>query len=176
MPVDVHRSATDELQATHAAPPIPQRAADGGSHVGPLQQPVGHVAALQELHTPPEHVPPSSHCPQGAPAVPQAAGSVPPFMQVRPSQQPVGHDSGVHTHCPLTHCRYGPHAALLPHWHRPQAHRSAVNEEQATHVVPHAEKDWHRPPSGQSIPASAPPADSGTTTWTSSPRLIVVEL
>jgi hypothetical protein len=53
-------SARSGSQATHTAPPVPQRPRLAGLHVEPVQQPLGHAVALQ-----PSHAPPSQCCPAG---------------------------------------------------------------------------------------------------------------
>jgi hypothetical protein len=71
--VPVVVSQTPLVQSTHAAPLVPHFAADSeayGTHVLPLQQPLGHVVPLQ-THTPPLHSCPVAHAEQLAPSVPQ---------------------------------------------------------------------------------------------------------
>ena len=53
-PALLHPSDVAGLQAVHIAPPMPQDPCVGGSHVLPLQQPIGQDEALQ-THVPPPH-------------------------------------------------------------------------------------------------------------------------
>src|SRR5689334_6847233 len=76
-PVAEQESAVDALHATQAAPPTPQSAAVGGvTHVGPVQQPIGQLVAVQLLQTPPEQVAPPVHRLHIAPAVPHSVSVV----------------------------------------------------------------------------------------------------
>jgi hypothetical protein len=95
--------------ALHAAPAVPHWPADCeayGTHVPPLQQPVGHEVASQ-THCPVVwlHSWPVAHAPQVAPPVPHEpvdseayASHVP---EVPPLQQPFGQVLASHAQSPL---------------------------------------------------------------------------
>jgi hypothetical protein len=74
---------------THAAPERPH-AVDAPEvlHVSPEQQPLGQLAAVQPLHTPPVHVCPAAQPSQTPPAAPHDA-VVLPLWQTLAEQQPV---------------------------------------------------------------------------------------
>ena len=128
-------SAVLELHAKHVAPPVPQFASDGVSHVKPEQHPIGHEAGVQ-THEPPEHTwpdphvdPPHEHVPDAEQlAVPQSTHITPPVphveddeaMHIPPEQQPLGQDveSQTHEDAP-TQCWPTAHAAAPPHMQTP---------------------------------------------------------
>jgi hypothetical protein len=118
----------------HEPPIVPHAVGVCDSHTLPLQHPVGHDAALQ-THWPPthawpppharpdphEHEPPLQpsdtaveHCMHWAPPEPHS-DAVTDVTQVVPLQQPVGHESALHTHEPLEHSCPATHAAPAPH-------------------------------------------------------------
>jgi hypothetical protein len=116
-----------EPQAAHAAPPVPQTPDDcpvNGTHVLPLQHPLGHEAA-SHAHCPLAlHACPVAQAPQAAPAVPhEDVDSDPNGSHVPvepPLQQPLGHVVASHAQVPLpvSHTPFAQtlHAApLAPH-------------------------------------------------------------
>jgi hypothetical protein len=56
VPAAAQPSARVASQPTHAAPPLPQVASEGGLQVAPEQQPDGQLVALQPLQRPPPQV------------------------------------------------------------------------------------------------------------------------
>ncbi len=122
----------------------------------PLQQPFGHVLALQ-THAPAWHVcpaphaapPPQRHCPpvhvfvapehgvQAAPPWPQAAAVCAAGAMHWPAlQQPLGQLVASHTQTPGGAQREPVGQGLfVPHLHAPDVHRSAA-EPQAAHEAP----------------------------------------
>ena len=61
------------------------------------------------------------------------------------SQQPVGHEAELHTHCPLTHC--WPDAQTVPpgpHEQAPPTQRSALLVSQVVHVPVVGEPQWRK--------------------------------
>jgi hypothetical protein len=98
-------SHSPAAQVVQAAPWAPQSRADSeayGTHVAPLQHPLGHDAGLHP------HVPllvlqywPPAHAAQMAPPLPQDVLDCEPFgTHVLPLQQPFGHELVVQAHCP----------------------------------------------------------------------------
>jgi hypothetical protein len=85
-PVAEQRSVVSMSQRPHAAPGAAHAVFDSRMHVGPEQQPIGQLVAVQLLQTPPEQVPPS-HEAHWRPLAPHAAESLP-SSQVLPLQQP----------------------------------------------------------------------------------------
>jgi hypothetical protein len=107
VPAPVQVSAAAVSHDAHARPPAPQRASDGGTHVTPSQQPLGHEAALHTQRPPTQSWPalqggpaPHTHEPAAeqpsarvvshpthtAPPLPQVATVA--RLQVAPEQQP----------------------------------------------------------------------------------------
>ena len=71
-PVSAQLSARDGSQLRQAAPPEPQVVDERGEQVEPEQQPLGQLAGLQPLQTPPVQVVPAQSW-QAAPPLPQLA-------------------------------------------------------------------------------------------------------
>lgn len=148
VPSDAQVSAVVALQATHAAPLVPQVAVVFDWQVcAASQQPVAQLPALQvpPVHTPLVQVCPTAH----APPVPQRqvpvaeqlfappghAAHAPPSgpqavtdsaVQVFPVQQPVVHDVASQTQAPPTQRWPAAHAAPVPQVHAPAAEQPSV--------------------------------------------------
>jgi hypothetical protein len=87
--------------ATHAMPPLPHVACEGGvSHVLPEQQPVRQREAQPEQAPPALHVSPVGHWAHAPPPLPHAP-SVFPGKHSPLTQHPVPHDTRSHTHMPF---------------------------------------------------------------------------
>jgi hypothetical protein len=120
VPLDEQLSANSGMHSWQIAPPVPQVAALEVAQVAPVQQPLGHEAALQPLHAPDSQLCPDGHAWQAPPPAPHAE-VVLPGMQLLPAQQPFGQKMPLHTHCPLTHCWFGAHSGPEPHLQAPLA-------------------------------------------------------
>jgi hypothetical protein len=168
------------VQDVHAAPPDPHKDVDSeanGTHVLPLQQPVGHELELQTqcplvvLHTCPEAQDP--HAPPPVPhemLVSDAYGSHVPVDV----QQPFGHEVELHTHCPLPlHTWPDAHDAQAA---PPAPHEELDSLESDSHVLPplqHPEQAFpphehappeHACPEEQALQA-LPPAPQSAPDW-----------
>jgi hypothetical protein len=127
-------------QLTQVPPDTPHVAGACPSHTLPLQQPPGHDVELQTqlplthccpgehaAPVPQEHAPPwqplasvIEHGSQVAPSVPHA-DTVRVVLHSFAWQQPVGHDSVLHVHVPLTHSCPALHMGPSPHEQAPSA-------------------------------------------------------
>jgi hypothetical protein len=152
----MHASEVVVSQTTHAAPPVPQVASDGGLHVAPLQHPLEHEVTSQthlpfwqrcpapHAVAPPQvHVPVvqasatvESHVMQPPPIAPQALIDM--GTQAVPLQQPIGHEVASHVHAPPTQCCPIAQGAPAPQAHAPFLQESARTESHATHIDPPA--------------------------------------
>lgn len=103
--------------------------------MAPEQQPPGQVAGLQPVHAPPaQALVPQDW--QARPPLPQAVLESPgrhtPF-----AQQPVGHETPLHTQAPSTHADPVGQAGPVPHVQAPAAEQpSAVKASHATQTAP----------------------------------------
>ncbi|MEP6652412.1 MAG: hypothetical protein ABJA82_03585 [Myxococcales bacterium] len=153
-PVMAQLSAREASQVTQAAPPVPQAlAAPAVVQVGPEQQPLAQVAAVQFPQAPPEHISPRQSW-QFAPPLPQLALAVP-GRQVLPEQQPLAHAVLSQTQAPPTQCWPVSQGAPLPHWQAPAEQRSAVipQARQAPPAAPQLVSEAAR----QVVPEQHPP-------------------
>jgi hypothetical protein len=152
-PVSAQLSARDGSQLRQAAPPEPQVVDVRGEQVEPEQQPLGQLAGLQPLQTPPVQVVPAQSW-QAAPPLPQLA-FMPPERQVAPAQQPLAHETRSQTQAPPTQRWPVTQGLSTPHLHTPvDRHRSAVSPQarQAPPLDPQLFSDGAR----QSVPAQHP--------------------
>ena len=142
-PVAEQWSACVAAHAMQRSPPKPHADSERGSHVGPEQQPVGHVAA-HPLHVPRVQLSPAGQLWHDAPPLPQAP-TASPSWQAPAAQHPAGHDTPSHTQAPLRHRWPGEHAGPMPQLQTPAAEQpSVVSALQGLHVAPgtlHAERD-----------------------------------
>jgi len=98
-PVALHALALTGLQVLHAPPLSPHcETVVGITQIAPAQQPPGHVATSQDVHTPDKHNAVAGHAAHAVPVRPHAAAVVP-GRQELPLQQPA-HDVESHTHVP----------------------------------------------------------------------------
>jgi hypothetical protein len=132
----VHVSAVTP-QFWQVAPPVPQVIAFGlFTQVPLLQQPV------QPVQPPPvqvwfEQVPPSPQLPHAPPPLPQAPGAVPATQLPLASQQPLGHEVGVHWQAPSTHSLFAGQAVpLVPQTQPPSAPQLSVARVHAPQAAP----------------------------------------
>ena len=148
--------ATVGLQTTHCAPGVPHWLTDVvGTHVVPLQQPVGQVVESQMhwLLTQWSDAPHGAPTPQRQPVVEQVsalAGSqavqvappvphcdtVPGERQAVPLQQPDGHEAESHTHWLLRQRAPAVHAEPVPHLQPVEPQLLASVMLQLTHWAP----------------------------------------
>jgi hypothetical protein len=140
-------------QGTHALPCWPHAVGDGTVQVLPLQQPLGQELALQ-THMPPTQAWPAPQGPaephlqappvQLSPATPQSTHAPPTgpqaaveiVVQLRPLQQPLGHDVASHTQMPPLHRWPVAHCGPLPQAHMPFVHWLATTLLQLPHTTP----------------------------------------
>lgn len=176
-------SAVTGLQATHAAPPMPQVPSPEVEQVAPEQQPPQPLTQL--LHAPPGQLSPTGQVAQAAPPLPHAAVALPVSQDV-PWQQPAqlveSHRQFPAAQCcparqaaaapqaqpagPQASARRGSHAAQLPPaepqvasdagWQLAPSQQPEGHDE-PSHTQP---PPWHREPSAHSGPAPQPQVPS----------------
>jgi hypothetical protein len=140
----------------HVCPSTAHARPVGGSvHTFPVQQPAAHDVGVHShepfMHTcpatqaapaphrqPPEgeqlSASPDGHVVHMLPSVPQLPGLG--VTQLPLLQHPLGQDAELHTHCPLTHCWPGEHAAPPPQLQAPAVHPSATKAVHDVHALP----------------------------------------
>jgi len=168
------------VQDAHEAPPEPHNVADSednGTHVVPLQQPVGHEVALH-THCPVVllHCCPEAQDPHVPPPVPHEVFDSDPYGSHVPVdvQQPFGHEVESHTHCPLPlHTWPDAHAEQAA---PPAPHEELDSLENDSHVVPPLQQPAHAVPPHEhappehvcpeeQAPQAAPPAPQSASDW-----------
>lgn len=162
---DLHESPPGH--PAQAAPPLPHCWGDCEpccTQVCPLQQPPGHEFALH-THWPVvlSHSVPAEHATHAAPPAPQAeVDSMPAARHVPPAvQQPLGHELGLHTHCPLPVSQVWP-AAHAAHCVPPAPHEPVVSLASGSHIPPAVQQPLHELPPQVHMPMEhVPPAAHG---------------
>ncbi len=142
------------LQVAQVSPPAPQVLRLRAWQTLPTQQPLGQLVPSQTHWLPTQRWPPTqamsdpqrqpspaqvsarvrSQVEQAPPAGPQLAIAI--ALQVRPAQQPLGHEVTSHVQVPFMHRWPAPQAAEDPHWQKPVALQ--LSAEVALHAM-HAE-------------------------------------
>lgn len=161
-------SAVKVLQATHAAPEVPQVPVAGASQLAPLQHPVGQLAEVQPVQTPPTQLWLDGQPEQVEPPVPHAALLVP-GRHVVPAQQPPGHDVPSHTHAPPTQRCPAPQLGPAPHAQLPLPVHALAVAPQVVHAppaVPHEVTVWaSQTPLRQHPPGHEPASQTHAPAW-----------
>ncbi len=155
-PVVPEQLSDDAPHGAQSSPWIPHCGPVGGeTQVAPLQQPFGHVCALQ-THAPDWHTCPTPHAADVphwhtpaaeqlsdsvaehpthiAPSVPQVV--VEDVSHVVPLQHPFGHDVELQTHAPPEQICPVVHSAFVPHWQPSAPHAFAFVMSHAEHAAP----------------------------------------